>query len=107
MFRANYSETNTMLKRIIFELAMRPETSKKRLIYTLNEYCTICTGNFPEELQAKWNNIYKLITRVNKDEYRSTFYNSLITRRDKTCSKIIGKIINISIELEEYIKRHS
>lgn len=105
MFIPNYSETSSTLRKIIFELAIRPEDSNRRLIATLEEYCTLCVDDFPIELQNKWIDIYSILTEVKRDDYRSTFYNSLKSKHKKTCSKIIEQIINLSINLDEYIKK--
>ena len=55
-------------------------------------------------MQKEWKKIEKITLSKPKCEYSNSYYNSLINRTNKTCSKVIKEIYDVKLKLEDYIE---
>ena len=101
-----YLDTFKRLNELIYEITVGEEDARKRLIFAL-EYKTIFSNEFPEELQKHWKYIESYCLAKTKNDYKSSYYNSLIIKRKKTCARLIRFIVDISILYKSYLKRNN
>lgn len=99
----DYNYSLERLNKIVYNLLVNEQASKRRLIYALTN-TFIQDADFPPHLQDDWRKIEKIILSKPKSEYYNTYYNSLINRTNKTCSRVINDIYYIKLKLEAYIK---
>jgi|GEM_PF-6532795 len=101
--KIDYIYSLERLNKIIYTLVIDEQTSKRRLIKALSE-TFVFINDFPPHLQKEWKKIEKITLSKPKCEYNNSYYNSLINRTNKTCSKVIKEIYDVKLKLEDYIE---
>ncbi len=102
MFVPNYKDTESVLALMIFDLARGEEVIRERLIKVFTERAALEVDDFPEQLQKDWTYIVQFITSKSQASYASAYRNSLRSKWNKTCSVVVGKIVDLYCTLKIY-----
>ena len=96
---------------IILSFAMSSKAQNKLTIEVNgfnNDKGQLILGICDKEVQFLKEFTYKKIEKITlskpKCEYSNSYYNSLINRTNKTCSKVIKEIYDVKLKLEDYIE---